>query len=162
MSHASRFVSSCFEVDTVKTRSALDVIKAEVSKLTGTEKHVMTVATIEPNATDSLQRFKRGRRALGSKVEDRFVATSVAAIGSAHCGQMAYLEGDTYEMAGEAHSASARWRNPHVRSSTCLGITIATVMTCFWVRVSLLNSPLMTSRADLSCHVMPSHVCHSY
>ena len=57
----------------------------------------MTVGTIEPNATDSLQRLKRGRRAFGSKIEDRFVACSVSAISSAHCGSMQFLEGgDTY------------------------------------------------------------------
>ena len=72
-------------------------MKKELGKLTGAKKHALTVATIEPNATDSLQRFKRGRRAFGSKIEDRFVACSVSAISSAHCGAMQFLEGgDTY------------------------------------------------------------------
>ena len=66
-------------------------MKNELGKLTGAKKHALTVATIEPNATDSLQRFKRGRRAFGSKIEDRFVACSVSAI------SMQFLEGgDTY------------------------------------------------------------------
>ena len=57
----------------------------------------MTVATIEPNAADSIQRFKSGRRAFGSKIEDRFVACSVGAIANAHCGPMQFLEGgDTF------------------------------------------------------------------
>eukprot|EP00435_Cladocopium_sp_Y103_P048692 s410_g14.t1 len=82
---------------TCKAKSSLEIIKGEVSKLTGAKKHTMSVATIDPNATDSLQRFKRGRRAFGSKVEDRFVACSVGAIASAHCGAMQFLEGgDTY------------------------------------------------------------------
>ena len=84
-------------MDTLKTKSALEVIKEEIGKLTGTKKHAMTVATIEPNAADSIQRFKRGRRAFGSKIEDRFVACSVGAIASAHCGPMQFLEGgDTF------------------------------------------------------------------
>ena len=86
-----------FEVDTLKSKSALEVIKAEIGKLTGAKKHSMTVATIEPSPSDSIQRFKRGRRAFGSKIEDRFVACSVNAIASAHCGAMQFLEGgDTY------------------------------------------------------------------
>ena len=80
-------------MDTLKTKSALEVINGEIGKLTGTKKHAMTVATIEPNAADSIQRFKRGRRAFGSKIEDRFVACSVGAIASAHCGPMQFLEG---------------------------------------------------------------------
>ena len=85
------------QVDTLKSKSALEVIKGEISKLTGAKKHSLTVASIEPNATDSLQRFKRGRRAFGSKIEDRFVASSVSAISTAHCGAMQFLEGgDTY------------------------------------------------------------------
>ena len=83
-------------MDTLKSKSALEVIKAEVGKLTGAKKHSMTVATIEANSSDSIQRFKRGRRAFGSKIEDRFVACSVNAIANAHCGAMQFLGGDTY------------------------------------------------------------------
>ena len=86
-----------FQVDTLKAKSSLDIIKGEVNKLTGAKKHAMTVGTIEANATDSLQRFKRGRRAFGSKIEDRFVACSVSGISNALCGPMQYLQGgDTY------------------------------------------------------------------
>eukprot|EP00435_Cladocopium_sp_Y103_P066146 s220_g28.t1 len=92
----SLLIMTC-KVDTLKSKSALDIVKAELGKLTGAKKHAMTVATIESNPTDSLQRFKRGRRAFGSKIEDRFVACSVSAISSAHCGAMQFPEGgDTY------------------------------------------------------------------
>lgn len=90
-------VVNMLKVDTLKAKSALDTLKAELHKLCGTKRHQMTVATVEPHATDSLQRFKRGRRAFGSKVTDHFVAASVSAIQSAHCGAMTFLEGgDTY------------------------------------------------------------------
>ena len=84
------------EVDALKVRSALDVVKQELTKLTGAKKHTMVVGQIEPSASDSLQRFKRGRKAFGSRVESRFVATSVQGIANAKCGAMTYLKGDTF------------------------------------------------------------------
>ena len=84
------------EVDALKVRSALDVVKQELAKLSGAKKHTMVVGQIEPSASDSLQRFKRGRKAFGSRVESRFVATSVQGIANAKCGAMTYLEGDTF------------------------------------------------------------------
>ena len=84
------------KVDMLKSKSNLDVIKSELSKLTGTKRHAMTMAVVEPDPADSLQRFKRGRKAFGSKTESRFVAASVQGIASAHCGAMQHLSGDTY------------------------------------------------------------------
>lgn len=84
------------KVDMLKSKSNLDVIKAELSKLTGTKRHSMTMAVVEPDPADSLQRFKRGRKAFGAKTETRFVAASVQGISSAHCGAMQFLSGDTY------------------------------------------------------------------
>lgn len=91
-------VMSCqiVEVDALKVRSSLDTVKQEIAKLTGAKKHSMIVGQIEPCAQDSLQRFKRGRKAFGSRVESRFVATSVQGIANAKCGAMTYLEGDTF------------------------------------------------------------------
>ena len=77
-------------------RSSLDLVKQEVVKLTGAKKHQMIIGQIEPHAQDSLQRFKRGRKAFGSRVESRFVAASVQGISQAKCGTMTYLEGDTF------------------------------------------------------------------
>ena len=85
------------EVDTLKSKSALEVIKTEVTKLTGAKKQAMTVATIEANTTDCIQRFKRGRRAFGNKTEDRSIACSVKALASADCRSMQHFEGgDAY------------------------------------------------------------------
>lgn len=98
---SQRVVMPCFaetahEVDALKVRSSLDTVKQEISKLTGAKKHGMIVGQIEPCAQDSLQRFKRGRKAFGSRVESRFVATSVQGIATAKCGAMTYLDGDTF------------------------------------------------------------------
>ena len=57
----------------------------------------MVVAQIEPNAQDCLQRFQRGRKAFGSRVDNRFVAVSSSALSHAKCGAMTYLDGgDTF------------------------------------------------------------------
>ena len=61
-----------------KARSALDLVRSEVQKLTGAKKRQVSTGLIEGNANDSLQRFKRGRKAFGSRIESRFVAASAA------------------------------------------------------------------------------------
>ena len=81
----------------LKQRSALDVVKGEFSKLTGVKRHQTTMGVIEPLAADSLQRFKRGRKPFGPRVESRFLACSVLGLQTAHCGAMTFLEGgDTF------------------------------------------------------------------
>ena len=63
-----------------EARSALDLVRSEVQKLTGAKKRQVSTGLIEGNANDSLQRFKRGRKAFGSRIESRFVAASVQGI----------------------------------------------------------------------------------
>jgi hypothetical protein len=73
----------------------LDVVKQEFGKLS--KKHAIAAGTIDPDHSETLQRFKRVKKAFGAHVEDKIVVTSEKGIANAVCGAMKHLpRGDTF------------------------------------------------------------------
>lgn len=89
------FVCIC-KIDTRKTlaRNSIDVSKTELLRIG--KKMNLAVGTIEPDHTETLSRFKRGKKAFGNHVEEKLVLASEKGLANAICGPMKYLRGDTF------------------------------------------------------------------
>ena len=80
--------------DTKKRTNVVETARTTLSTLG--KKHCQVVGIIELDASETLQRFKRGKKAFGAHVEDKMLASSEKGFDDAVCGKMRYLNADTY------------------------------------------------------------------
>jgi len=75
--------------------STLDAAKSALLKQPG-KRNLIVIGTIEPDDSETLQRFKRGKKAFGAHIEDKVIFTSIKGFQHALCGRMKFLKVDTF------------------------------------------------------------------